>query len=96
MNNSNLKDKCPICENEKNIERKTCSRICGDELKRINSREDRNCLECNQIFSARKKTTNKLCSDECRKKWALRPENKKQRLENSSKAVLEKYGVKSS
>lgn len=96
MNNLNLKDKCPICKNEKNIERKTCSRICGDELKRINSREDRNCLECNQIFSVRKKTTNKLCSDECRKKWALRPENKKQRLENSSKAVLEKYGVKSS
>lgn len=91
-----MENNCPICGNLKKIERKTCSRDCSDELKKINSREERKCLECNKIFLIRKKNTNKLCSDECRKKWAQRPENKKNRLEKSFKAVLEKYGVRSS
>lgn len=95
MNSQNMKNECPICGKEKNIDRKTCSRNCSDEFKKINSREERNCLECNHIFITRKKNRNKLCSDECRKKWALRPENKKNRLDKSSKAVMDKYGVKS-
>lgn len=96
MDNLNLDDKCPICQNTKSLERKTCSRICADQLKSLNSREERICLECGGKFSVRKKTTNKICSDDCRKKWAQRPENKKNRLDKSSEAVFNKYGVKSS
>lgn len=70
-----------------------CSRKCADEIKKINSREIRNCLFCESEFEVRKKDKKKLCSDECNRKWSKFPENIKFRTDASKKAVKEKYGV---
>lgn len=72
---------------------KTCSRKCADELKKINSREKRECLFCKNEFEVRKKEEKKLCSEECRKQWAELPENIESRIAASKHAVKNKFGV---
>jgi hypothetical protein len=85
---------CQLCKNENPKHgMKTCSRKCADELKKINSREDRECLYCKNKFSIRKKEKKQICSEECRKKWASLPENIESRIIASKEAVKEKFGV---
>lgn len=96
MSSLNVKlKKCPICTSNMDEQRKTCSRECADKLKKIESREMRNCLECNIEFSVRKKDKRKICSDKCRKIWGAKPENKILRLQLAEEAVIKKHGVKS-
>jgi hypothetical protein len=89
-----IKEICLFCkkENPKNG-MKTCSRKCADELKKINSREERECLFCKKKFCVRKKDTKKICSEECRKEWSSLPENIDKRIEASKIAVKDKFGV---
>lgn len=89
-----MKTNCNYCgqENPKHG-MKTCSRKCADELKKINSREKRECLFCKCEFEVRKKEIRQLCSEECRKSWAELPENIEARINASKKAVKEKFGV---
>jgi hypothetical protein len=85
---------CEFCKNENPKHgMKTCSRKCADELKKINSREERACLYCKQFFSIRKKDSKQICSEECRKKWSILPENIDKRINASKKAVKDKFGV---
>lgn len=92
-----MKLKCEncYCDFEKLQEQKTCSRKCSDELKKKNNREKRICVFCKCEFQVKKTIKKTMCSDECRKNWAFIPENKSYRLQQSEKAVFEKYGVKS-
>jgi hypothetical protein len=91
---SKSKGFCQFCKNENPKHgMKTCSRKCADELKKINSREDRECLYCKSKFSIRKKEKKQICSEECRKKWASLPENIESRIFASKEAVKEKFGV---
>jgi len=91
---SKSKEFCQFCKNENPKHgMKTCSRKCADELKKINSREDRECLFCKNKFSIRKKEKQQICSEECRKKWASLPENIESRIIASKEAVKEKFGV---
>lgn len=86
--------KCLNCDKEiPKMNLNTCSNFCSGQMKIKNSSEERTCPYCKNIFVVRKKQERKLCSDECRKSWALMPENKKLRFENTKKAVKEKYGV---
>jgi hypothetical protein len=88
------KEFCLFCEKENPKKgMKTCSRKCADELKKINSREERECLYCKHKFLIRKKDLKQICSEECRKKWASLPENIEIRIVASKKAVKEKFGV---
>jgi len=101
---------CKHCNNLFNVpykqrNKKFCNQTCYLEYSKSNKtlgrkkdeniRETRNCVECGNEFVVKKKLSNKLCSDECRVKWASKPENKKNRIENSKKAIFEKYGVTS-
>ena len=89
-----MKTKCLNCGNENPKHgMKACSRKCADELKKINSREKRNCLFCKNEFEVRKKDAKKLCSEECRKQWSLLPENIELRIDASKKAIKEQFGV---
>ncbi len=88
------KEFCLFCKKENPKKHmKTCSRKCADELKKINSREERSCLYCKHKFSIRKKDSKQICSEECRKKWASLPENIESRIVASKEAVKEKFGV---
>jgi len=89
-----MKTNCNYCgqENPKHG-MKTCSRKCADELKKINSREKRQCLFCKCEFEVRKKDSKQICSEECRRSWAELPENIEARINASKKAVKEKFGV---
>lgn len=89
-----MKSNCEYCgnENPKNG-MKTCSRKCNDELKKINSREKRDCLFCKKEFEVRKKDSKKLCSEVCRKQWSILPENINKRIEALKLSVNEKFGV---
>lgn len=85
---------CLFCKKENPKKgMKTCSRKCADELKKINSREERECLYCKNKFSIRKKESKQICSEDCRKKWAALPENINTRIHASKQAVKEKFGV---
>jgi hypothetical protein len=85
--------------------KKFCNQTCYLDFCRLNNslgrkkdesiREKRNCVECDSEFIVKKNLPNKLCSDACRIKWASKSENKKLRIENSKKAIFEKYGVTS-
>jgi very-short-patch-repair endonuclease len=81
-----------FCEFEKPQIQKTCSRKCGDELKKKNNREKRFCKKCEVDFEVKKKSKTTMCSAKCRKEWALIPENKFTRIEKAKMAMLEKYG----
>jgi len=88
------KEFCLFCKKENpKTGMKTCSRKCADELKKINSREERECLCCKNKFFVRKKETKQICSEECRQKWAAMPENIDKRIVASKQAVKEKFGV---
>lgn len=89
-----IKKFCLFCKKE-NPKRgmKTCSRKCADELKKINSREERECLYCKNKFSIRKKELKQICSEDCRQKWASLPENIDKRIVASKQAVKDKFGV---
>jgi hypothetical protein len=88
------KSNCENCGNENpKAGMKTCCRKCVDELKKKKSREIRGCVYCDSKFEVRKKDKKKLCSEECRKEWASLPENIELRLNNSKKAVKDKFGV---
>lgn len=89
-----MKTNCLYCGNENPKHgMKTCSRKCADELKKMNSREKRQCLYCKCEFEVRKKETRQLCSEKCRKSWAELSENIEVRINASKKAVKEKFGV---
>lgn len=89
-----MKTNCLYCQNENPKHgMKTCSRKCADELKKINSREERICLICSNKFEVRKKDKKQLCSEVCRKEWALLPENLNARIDASKAAIKEKFGV---
>ncbi len=92
---SDIQMNCIICNKPNKPQCKTCSRECGILLKKKNTYEERKCIQCEKIFIERKKVKRTLCSDDCRKEWALKPENKKIRLENSQQAVMKIHGVKS-
>jgi len=89
-----IKEFCLFCKKE-NPKRgmKTCSRKCADELKKINSREERCCLYCKNKFFVRKKEVKQICSEDCRQKWASLPENIDKRIVASKQAVKDKFGV---
>lgn len=88
------KGNCENCGNENpKTGMKTCCRKCADELKKKKSREIRKCIYCDSGFEVRKKDKKKLCSEECRKEWSLLPENIESRINNSKKAIKEKFGV---
>ena len=85
---------CEFCKNENpKLNMKTCSRKCADELKKINSRETRNCLYCKNKFIVRKKEAKQLCSEECRSKWVVLPENIESRINASKKSIKDNFGV---
>ena len=89
-----MKTNCLNCKNENpKIGMKTCSRKCADEIKKINSRENRTCLFCKEEFSVRKKDKKKLCNEECRKNWASLPENIAIRIDASKKYLMDNFGV---
>ena len=89
-----MKNKCERCGNENPKHgMKTCSRHCADEIKKINSREQRSCLYCKNDFTVRKKDSKKLCSEICRKSWSELPESIESRINASKEAVKEIYGV---
>ena len=89
-----MKTNCLYCKRENPKHgMKTCSRKCADELKKINSREKRDCIFCKQQFEIRKKDDRKLCSEKCRKEWSALPENIESRIQSSKDAVKEKFGV---
>jgi len=93
MCKSNLN--CVICNKPTKFNCQTCSRECGNVLKKQKTYEERVCVFCKTPFLERKKVGRKLCSEECRKKWNALPENKAQRIKSTEDAVLKKYGVKS-
>jgi len=85
---------CENCGNDNpKLGMKTCCRKCADELKKKKSREIRKCVHCGSGFEVRKKDKKKLCSEKCRKEWSLLPENIELRINNSKKAVKDKFGV---
>lgn len=89
-----VEEKCTICNGEKKHKKAaTCSRACGEELKRRSIYEVRECKMCSAIFEERKKKERAFCSDQCRKEWQLRPENIEARMNKTRQAVYEKYGV---
>ena len=83
---------CKICGAVTKFGGQTCSRVHADELKKINSRETRQCKMCNKDFVVKKTSETKLCSDECRKFWALIPENKEKRIKASYESNLKNHG----
>lgn len=85
---------CEICSTPIKGSVLTCSRKCADELKKRKNREIRICVCCGESFEVKKTLPNKLCSDKCRKDWANKEENKKNRIESSIKSNKEKYGGK--
>lgn len=83
---------CENCGKEIESSKKTCNRLCADELKKKKSRENRICLVCGGDFLVRKKDEKKICSAECRSIWMNRPENKASRIEKSQYVLKSKYG----
>lgn len=73
----------------------TCSRECGEKLKRTSNYEMRKCKMCDITFEERIKKERSFCSDSCRKKWQMMPENVEKRINKSKLATKEKYGVES-
>lgn len=86
---------CEVCGTKTKWGGKTCSRLCADELKKKNNREERTCIMCNKVFEVKKTTERTMCSDNCRKEWDKIPENRAVRIKNGEDAVMKKYGVKS-
>lgn len=97
---------CEHCKKEftvpyKQRNKKYCNRQCyidagiKGKTKQDDLYEKRICLNCGKEFEVRKKQQNKLCSDECRKKWSKKPENIKNRISLTRKAMNEKYGYSS-
>jgi very-short-patch-repair endonuclease len=99
--------KCNNCSNMfitdyKHRDKKFCNRTCYFDYARKNDllgkekdesvREERVCVQCNNIFMERKKYSRKLCSAECREMWNQNELNKKNRIEKSQNALQEKYG----
>lgn len=86
---------CEVCGTQTKFGGKTCSRLCGDSLKKSNNRELRKCKVCKKDFEVKKTIKKEMCSDECRKIWNAIPENKEHRMNMTYEAVEKKYGVKS-
>jgi len=89
----------------KHRNKKFCNKTCYFEYVRKNKllgkeknpdvREIRICVQCGNKFEERKKHQKKICSDECRNLWNTNPNNTKERILKSKKALIEKYGVDS-
>lgn len=102
--------KCNNCLNMfitdyKHRDKKFCNRSCYFEYAKKNDllgkdkdesvREERVCVQCNNLFTERKKYSRKLCSSECRDIWNQNEINKKNRIEKSQNVLQEKYGESS-
>lgn len=89
----------------KHRDKKFCNRTCYFDYARKNDllgkekdgsvREERVCVQCNNVFTERKKHSRKLCSSECRDIWNQNELNKKNRIEKSQNVLKEKYGESS-
>lgn len=91
-----VQEKCPICKGDKKSKKAvTCSRECGEKLKRASNYETRSCKTCGSLFEERIKKERSFCSDLCRKNWQMMPENIAKRIKKAKQATKEKYGVES-
>ena len=89
----------------KHRDKQFCNRKCYFEYAKKNNllgkkedesiRENRVCTQCGLKFTERKKHKKKICSNECRLLWNKKEDNKKIRINNSKKTLLDKYGVDS-
>ena len=105
-----ISKKCLNCDSIFEIEYKRrdtkfCGRNCYFEYakknetigrnKDISIYEYRTCKVCDTQFEVKKKDSKSMCSNECRKKWALIPKNKEDRINKSKLVINNKYGVDS-
>lgn len=83
---------CSLGEYTSSYKPKTCSYKCSGELRKKNTHEQRECVQCKNMFLVKKKSSKKLCSSECRAKYVSTPEHISMRMSATKLSIEKTYG----